>query len=116
MLAVSAPPTAPLLARPIVGAPGRVAGVTVLDWPDNGPAPTAFTARTRKLYAVPLVSPVTVVDVAVPAIPVTVRTTVVPVRTCTLNEVIGEPPVAPGVQRTVAWALPAVAVPMAGAA
>ena len=55
----------PPVAVPMVGAPGTVAGVTLLDAPDAAPVPTAFVAVTVKVYAVPLVSPVTVTgDVA----------------------------------------------------
>jgi len=72
-------------AAPITGAPGAVAGgatgVTALDAAESAPVPTPLTARTTKLYAVPLVNPVTTVLVALPGRPVTVRTTVVPVRT-----------------------------------
>src|SRR3712207_4993311 len=82
-VAVIVPPATPLAAVPMTAAVGTVAGVTAFDPADSVPSPTAFTARTRKVYAVPLVSPVTTVLVAVPATPVTVRTTVVPVRTCT---------------------------------
>jgi hypothetical protein len=39
-------------------------GVTLLDAVEYAPVPTAFTAATRKMYAVPLVSPVTVAEVA----------------------------------------------------
>jgi hypothetical protein len=43
-----------------VGAPGTVAGVTLLDAIDGAPDPAAFVATTVKVYAVPLVSPVMV--------------------------------------------------------
>src|SRR4051794_33983330 len=85
-VALMTPPAAPAIAVGVGGAPGTVGavGVTVFDAADSGPAPIAFTAWTRKLYAVPAVRvPITVL-VAVPGTPVTVRTTVVPVRTCTL--------------------------------
>ena len=39
-----------------VGAAARVTGVTVFDGVDRTPSPNDVTARTRKLYAVPLVS------------------------------------------------------------
>ena len=48
-----------------VGAPGGPDGVTVPDGRETGPSPTEFTASTSKMYPVPLVSPVTVVDVEV---------------------------------------------------
>ena len=43
--------------RPI----GTVAGVTAAEAAEIAPVPNVLTACTRKLYAVPLVSPVTVV-------------------------------------------------------
>jgi hypothetical protein len=39
------------------------AGVTAFEAAEAGPVPTAFVAVTRNVYAVPLVSPVTVADV-----------------------------------------------------
>ncbi len=47
-----------------VGAPGVVAGVTAAEGDESGPVPTAVTAATVKVYAVPLVRPVTVKLVA----------------------------------------------------
>jgi hypothetical protein len=44
----------------LVGAPGGPVGLTVLDGADAEPVPIAFVAVTVKVYAVPLVSPVTV--------------------------------------------------------
>src|SRR3954452_14134064 len=49
----------------------RAAGVTLLDAVEVGPVPTALVAETVNVYAVPLVSPVTVVVVA-GGLPVTV--------------------------------------------
>ncbi len=40
-----------------------MAGVTAFDGVDAGPVPTPLVAITVKVYAVPLVSPVTVIDV-----------------------------------------------------
>jgi hypothetical protein len=57
----------PAVAVPIVGAPGTPAGVTLFDGADAGPVPTAFVAVTVKVYAVPLVSPVTESGLDVPA-------------------------------------------------
>ena len=48
----------PAVAVPMVGAPGTVAGVTLLDAADAAPVPTLFVAVTVKVYAVPLVRPV----------------------------------------------------------
>ena len=62
----------PPVAVPIVGAPGTVAGVTLLDAADAAPVPTALVAVTVKVYAVPLVSPVTVIGEAEP-VPVSHR-------------------------------------------
>lgn len=60
--AVNAMVTCPLpaVAMPMVGAPGTVAGVTLLDVPDAAPVPTALVAVTLNVYAVPLLSPLTV--------------------------------------------------------
>ena len=48
----------------MVGAPGTVTGVTELDSDDWALVPMALMAATLKVYAVPLVSPVTVSVVA----------------------------------------------------
>ena len=50
-----------------VGAAGAVVapvGVTVFDADDCGPVPIALVAETLNVYAVPLVRPVTVAEVA----------------------------------------------------
>jgi hypothetical protein len=47
------------------GAPGVVRGVIGADGVDAAPVPTALTAATVNVYAVPLLSPVTVVAGAV---------------------------------------------------
>ena len=47
-----------------VGEPGGPAGVIAADGVDDGPVLTAFLAVTMNVYAVPLVNPVTVADVA----------------------------------------------------
>ncbi len=46
-----------------VGAPGTAAGVTAVDAVEYAELPAELVARTRKMYEVPLVSPVTVADV-----------------------------------------------------
>src|SRR3954447_5974884 len=80
--ALIVPPAAPLVAVPILGADEAVgAGVTVFDAVDRAPVPAALTAATRKLYAVPFVKPVMMVDLMLPT--PTVRTIVAPVRTWT---------------------------------
>jgi hypothetical protein len=48
-----------------VGVPGVVAGVICGMRADHAPWPTEFTAATLTMYAVPLMRPVTVADVAV---------------------------------------------------
>ena len=50
---------------------GGAFGVTALDGDEAGPVPVALVADTVKVYVVPLVSPVTVVEVA-GGLPVTV--------------------------------------------
>ena len=50
----------PLVAVPMVGAPGVVAGVAEFEAEEALPEPTEFVATTVKVYAVPLVSPVIV--------------------------------------------------------
>ncbi len=50
----------------ITGADGGALGETEADAADGSPVPNEFTADTWKTYAVPSVSPVTTVDVAVP--------------------------------------------------
>jgi len=70
-VAVNAPPAAPCetggsVAVPSTGATvGAEAGVTEADATDGAPDPLALVAKTRKVYAVPLVSPVIVVLVPV---------------------------------------------------
>jgi hypothetical protein len=59
----------PLLAVALspVGAPGAIAaGVTKDEALEAAPVPTAFVAFTVNVYAVPLVSPVTVIGDEVP--------------------------------------------------
>ena len=49
----------PPVAVPMVGAPGTVAGVTLLDAADAAPVPALLVAVTVKVYAVPLLRPLT---------------------------------------------------------
>ena len=58
-------------------------GVTVFEGADRAPLPRALTARTWKVYAAPLVSPVSTALVAVAEMPVTGGTGVPPVFTTT---------------------------------
>ncbi len=55
----------PPIAVTSVGASGTVAGVTALDAVDEELVPDEFDAVTMNVYDVPLVRPVTSVDVAV---------------------------------------------------
>ena len=102
----------PPVAVPMVGAPGTVAGVTLLEAADAGPAPTAFVAVTVNVYAVPLARPVTVMEVQG-----AVQEAVMPPgEDVAVKLVMAVPPLDAGaVNVTVACVLPAVAVPMVGA-
>jgi hypothetical protein len=51
----------PAIATTLVGALGTVAGVTEFETP-AGPVPATLLAATSRVYAVPLLSPVMVVD------------------------------------------------------
>ena len=55
-----------------VGAPGTLeeVGVTASEGADSGPVPSMFVARTRNVYAVPGLRPVTVVLVPDTVLPV----------------------------------------------
>lgn len=100
----------PLVAVPIVGTPGIVAGITLLEAAEADPAPTALVAVTVKVYAVPLVSPVTVrgLDAPVAVLPSGLEATV--------YEMIAKPPLDAGAAKlTVAAVLPATADPIVGA-
>jgi len=59
-----------MVAVPIVGAPGTVAGVTEADAVDKLDVPAEFVAVALNVYAVPFVNPVTTHD---PEAPVTVQ-------------------------------------------
>ena len=50
----------PAVAETLVGAPGTVAGVTVLEGVDTPLSPTLFVATTVNVYAAPFVNPVKV--------------------------------------------------------
>ena len=66
-----------------VGATNSVRGVTAAVRAENRPVPTALTAATSNVYAVPLVRPVTT---TVPTFPVTacVRARTVPAKALTV--------------------------------
>jgi hypothetical protein len=109
----------PAVAATPVGAPGTdgPVGVTAFDDEDAGPVPLAFVAVTVKVYAVPFVRPVTVVDVP-GGLPVSVTAVcaVGPANGVTVYLVIELPPLFDGaVQLTVADWFPAVAVTPVGA-
>ena len=53
-------PSLSILATTLVGAPGTVRGVIDADGNEASPVPMPFVAATVKVYAVPLVRPVTV--------------------------------------------------------
>ena len=96
----------PFVAVPIVGAPGTVEGVTEFEAELAGLLPLAFVANTVKVYAVPLVSPVTVIGLAEPV------AVILPGVEVTVYPVIPEPVGA--VKVTVACAFPAVATTFVG--
>ena len=100
----------PATADTPVGTPGTILGVTLLDAVDAAPGPNALVATTVNVYAVPLVSPVTVIglDAPVPVKP--------PGDDVTVYEVTAVPPLAAGALKlTVAWAFPATADTAVGA-
>jgi hypothetical protein len=102
----------PRVAAPITGAPGTVDGVTLFEGADAGPVPAELVAATVNVYAVPLVSPVTVMDMQ-GALHVAVAP---PGEEVAMYDTIAEPPLLAGaVNATVACELPAVAVPIVGA-
>ena len=57
--------------------------MTVFEGADRAPMPRALTARTWKVYAVPLVSPVTRMPIFAAGMPITVGTSVPAVFTTT---------------------------------
>ena len=56
----------PAVAVPMAGAPGTVAGVTLLEAAEAVPVPMLLVAVTAKMYVVPFVSPLTVRGLPVP--------------------------------------------------
>src|SRR3954452_8038204 len=100
----------PPVAVGAAGAVGAAAGVTELLLAEAGLASVPLLAITSKVYAVPLVSPVTATLVAPAAAEVVVAAGVVLVPTWVRTVYpVGVPPVVGAVQATVACALPAVA-------
>jgi len=102
----------PLLtvAEILVGAPGAIgAGVTADDTLEAVPVPRELVAVTVKVYAVPLVSPITVIG---DDVPVAVK---LPGEEVTVYPVIADPPVFAGtVKLTVALPLLTVAEILVG--
>ena len=56
----------PAVAVPMAGAPGKVAGMTLLEAAEAVPVPTLFVAVTAKVYGVPLLSPLTTIGLLAP--------------------------------------------------
>ena len=79
----SMPPVLSAVAVTAVGASGTVRGVIDVDAVEYGPSPAMFFAATWKVYAVPLVRPVTVAEVTVP-VPSLNVVHVPPVQDCTM--------------------------------
>ena len=79
----SIPPVLSAVAVTPVGASGTVRGVREVDAVEYGLSPAIFFAATWKVYAVPLVSPVTVAEVLVP-VPSLNVVHVPPVHDCTM--------------------------------
>ena len=98
------------IAEILVGAPGAIAaGVTADDALEAVPVPTELVATTVKVYAMPLVNPVTVIG---DDVPVAVRA---PGEEVTVYPVIADPPVFVGaVKLTVALPLLPVAEILVG--
>ena len=94
----------PPVAVPIVGAPGMVDGVALLDAPEALPLPAALVATTVQVYGV---SPLTMTGDVVPPLLMPPQVAVYPI--------MGLPLAAGAVNATLICALPAVAVPMVGA-
>jgi hypothetical protein len=100
----------PATALTDVGALGTVEGVTELLVTDAVLVPVAFVAVTVNVYAVPFVSPVTVIGEPVP------DAVKLPMFEVTVYDVIAEPPVLAGaVNEIVAEPFPAVAETPVGA-
>ena len=100
----------PSVAVSPVGASGTAATNTALDGDDAGPSPLEFVATTVKVYIVPLLSPATVVDVAV------LVAMTPPGEEVTVYIFIEEPPSSTGADHTtLAWVSPPTALTFVGA-
>jgi hypothetical protein len=60
----------PAVALTPVGAPGGTKGVTLFEGVDAGPVPSPLVAVTVNVYAVPFVSPFTVIGLDAPVLPI----------------------------------------------
>ena len=99
----------PLVAVPIVGASGTVAGMIELLVPEMLLVPTSLVAVTVNVYEVPFVRPVMMIGEEVPY-------AICPPLDVTVYVVIAEPPLlSDGVKLIVACPLPLVTVPIVGA-
>ena len=102
----------PAVAETLVGAPGIVIGVTAVEADDTTLVPTALVAVTVNVYAVPLVSPVTLAA----SVPLDQLAVCPPGLAVTMYPVINDPPVDAGALHvTVACVFPAVADTLVGA-
>jgi hypothetical protein len=104
----------PAAAITFVGALGTVAGVTVVEAADAAPVPTALTAATVNVYAVPLMRPETVAIRALPT--VTAVPAAAPTWGVTMYPVIALLPFDAGaLQVTVTWLFPMLPATLMGA-
>lgn len=102
----------PLVAVPITGAPGTVAGATGSDGVDAAPVPKPLVAVTVKVYAIPLVKPVTAIGLDVPVV---VGCAVVPTYGVTVYLMIGLPPSEGAAKLTSTFVSPGAVVTPVGA-
>lgn len=91
----------------LCGAPSAI-GVTAFEACEGRPVPTALVARTLMVYVAPSINPPTVIGLEGPV------ALAPPGDASALYEEIG-PPLVGGLNVTVAWPSPAVAVPITGA-
>src|ERR1043165_9714441 len=101
----------PAVAVTAEGAPGTVIGVTLAEAAEAGLVPAALVAVTVKVYAVPLVRPLTTALVAGAA---TVIVAVAGLEVMVYLVLALPPSLACAAHVTVAWALPAFALTAVG--
>jgi hypothetical protein len=100
----------PAIAVTAIGDPGTVRGVTATLGDEAGEVPAALVAVAVNVYAVPLVSPVSVAEVAMIVVALAP-----PGDAVTVYPVTGEPPLLAGaVHDTTAWVFPPVAITAIG--